>query len=77
MKRRNQWVKLEHLETGETKMVLVVLADSKMGYMGPGVETEYYQFYKAFHNERKKIYDDHLSTPWPWWHPSKWKEVKA
>jgi len=33
MKRRGQKVKLEHIESGDVAEIVVVLADSKQGYL--------------------------------------------
>ena len=65
MKRRGQKVKLEHIDTGDVAEIVVVLADSKQGYLGGAV------------NEVSPMVLHSLEKQeWSWYHPSEWRELK-
>ena len=65
MKRRGQKLKLKHQETGEVVEIIIVLADSKQGYLGGAV------------NEMSPMVLRSLEErEWSWYHPSEWREWK-
>ncbi len=65
MKRRGQKVKLQHIDSGEEAEVVVVLSDSKMGYLG------------ALSSEISPLVLNFLEEDqWWWYHPSEWREIK-
>jgi hypothetical protein len=64
MKRRGQSVTLVSKETGEKKTVVVVLADSKLGYLAAD-PNNISPLVLKFMDDRE----------WDWYHPNQWGEV--
>ena len=65
MKNRGQRVKLKHIESGDVAEIVVVLADSKQGYLGVAI------------NEMSPMVLSCLERgEWYWYHPSEWSELK-
>ena len=65
MKRRGQKLKLRHQETGDVVEIIIVLADSKQGYLGGAI------------NEMSPMVLSCLERgEWYWYHPSEWSELK-
>ena len=65
MKNRGQRVKLKHIESGDIAEIVVVLADSKQGYLGGAI------------NEMSPMVLNWLERDeWHWYHPSEWSELK-
>ncbi len=65
MKRRGQKVRLKHIDTGDVAEIVVVLADSKQGYLGGAI------------NEVSPMVLHSLEKQeWSWYHPSEWRELK-
>ena len=64
MKKRGQKVKLKNKETGEEVTAVVVLSDSRMGYL-------------AADREKVSPLVTHFidESDWNWYHPDKWVEV--
>ena len=65
MKHRGQRVKLKNIESGDVAEIVVVLADSKQGYLG-GAVSEMSPMVLRSLEERE----------WSWYHPSEWSELK-
>ena len=65
MKHRGQRVKLKHIESGDVAEIIIVLADSKQGYLG-GAVSEMSPMVLNCLEERE----------WSWYHPSEWSELK-
>ena len=64
MRRRGQRVKLKNKETGEEVTAVVVLADSRMGYLAAD-PNEISPLVIHFIDERE----------WNWYHPDEWSEL--
>ena len=65
MKHRGQRVKLKHIESGDVAEIIIVLADSKQGYLGGAA------------NEMSPMVLNCLERDeWHWYHPSEWSELK-
>lgn len=64
MRRRGQHVSLENILTKEVVRVVVVLADSKQGYLAANTKT--------LSPLVQHFIDD---EDWNWYHPDDWKEV--
>ena len=65
MKRRGQKVKLEHIESGDVAEIVVVLADSKQGYLGGSTK-----------DVSPMVLNCLEKGEWHWYHPSEWSELK-
>ena len=65
MKRRGQKVKLEHVDIGDVAEIVVVLADSKQGYLGGSIKDVSPMVLRSLENQE-----------WSWYHPSEWREMK-
>ena len=65
MKRRGQKLKLRHQETGEVVEIVVVLADSKQGYLGGSIKDVSPMVLRSLEKQE-----------WSWYHPSEWRELK-
>ena len=65
MKRRGQKLKLRHQETGEVVEIVVVLADSKQGYLGGSIKDVSPMVLRSLEKQE-----------WSWYHPSEWREWK-
>jgi hypothetical protein len=65
MKRRGQKLKLRHQETGEVVEIVVVLADSKQGYLGGSIKDVSPMVLRSLEKQE-----------WSWYHPSEWSELK-
>ena len=65
MKHRGQRVKLKHIESGDVAEIVVVLADSKQGYLGGSIKDV---SPIVLHSLEKQ--------EWSWYHPSEWSELK-
>jgi|TARA_R100001244_G_scaffold94828_1_gene71176 hypothetical protein len=65
MKRRGQKVKLEHIESGDVAEIVVVLADSKQGYLGGSTK-----------DVSPMVLNCLEKGEWHWYHPSEWSEMK-
>lgn len=64
MKRRGQSVTLTNKKTGEERKVVVVLADSKMGYLAAD-PNNVSPLVLHFMDDRE----------WGWYHPNEWAEL--
>ena len=65
MKRRGQKVKLEHIDSGDVAEIVVVLADSKQGYLGGSTK-----------DVSPMVLNCLEKGEWHWYHPSEWSEMK-
>ena len=65
MKHRGQKVKLEHIDTGDVAEIVVVLADSKQGYLGGAINEVSPMVLRCLERDE-----------WHWFHPSEWRELK-
>ena len=65
MKHRGQRVKLKNIESGDVAEIIIVLADSKQGYLGGAVSEMSPMVLSCL--ERGEGY---------WYHPSEWSELK-
>ena len=65
MKRRGQKVKLQHIESGDVSEIVVVLADSKQGYLGGSTK-----------DVSPMVLNCLEKGEWHWYHPSEWSEMK-
>tara|TARA_R100000656_G_scaffold76309_1_gene56414 strand:- start:339 stop:536 length:198 start_codon:yes stop_codon:yes gene_type:complete len=65
MKRRGQKVRLKHIDTGDVAEIVVVLADSKQGYLGGSIKDVSPMVLRSLEKQE-----------WSWYHPSKWSELK-
>jgi len=65
MKRRGQKVKLEHIDSGDVAEIVVVLADSKQGYLGGSTK-----------DVSPMVLNCLEKGEWHWYHPSEWKQIK-
>ena len=65
MKRRGQKLKLRHQESGEVVEIVVVLADSKQGYLGGSIKDVSPMVLRSLEKQE-----------WSWYHPSEWRELK-
>ena len=64
MKRRGQKVRLKHIDTGDVAEIVVVLADSKQGYLGGSIKDVSPMVLRSLEKQE-----------WSWYHPSKWREL--
>ena len=65
MKRRGQKVRLKHIDTGNVAEIVVVLADSKQGYLGGSIKDVSPMVLRSLEKQE-----------WSWYHPSEWREWK-
>ena len=65
MKHRGQRVKLKHIESGDIAEIVVVLADSKQGYLGGSIK-----------DVSPLVLQCLEDRDWNWYHPSEWSELK-
>ena len=65
MKNRGQRVKLKHIESGDVAEIVVVLADSKQGYLGGSIK-----------DVSPLVLQCLEDRDWIWYHPSEWSELK-